>query len=329
MTKGKQIIDKFAEGDFPGANCKPKRITTAISNLFLCNDKVYKIYMDDSAFFNKDFNDLSIKENRLSFTRNDFEWNNKLSPEIYTDLRGVVLEDGKIKFTEADDIADEFVIVMNKIDMSYSLIERLLKNSISMQDCYSIGFELGKREASLPKIKINKSLYEDQETRLVDMTAWVKAAGKYFEKGECDKYLNKLSEYIKQNKNWFIENNNLVGPCLDIHADNAVLDKDGTFLPLDTYAPKIDWLTGYKFLNVYRIAADIYVFLGKRYFDEVLRGYEKSTNNKIPRGLDNYFILYCQLIVCPYQYMLSENNQSRLAIAKKYHSFLKEINKLS
>ena len=43
---------------------------------------------------------LFVKENRFSFTRKDFEWNNRLSPEIYTDIKGVILEDGEVILTD-------------------------------------------------------------------------------------------------------------------------------------------------------------------------------------------------------------------------------------
>src|ERR1035441_10967527 len=117
-----KIIDFFKKGAIPNPDgTLPKHIITAISNIFVFKDKAYKIYKNDSDFFNKSFNDLSKKENRFLFTQKDFEWNNHLSPEVYTKLRGVILKDDAIVFTEPTDSSDELVIEMNKIDMSNQL----------------------------------------------------------------------------------------------------------------------------------------------------------------------------------------------------------------
>jgi hypothetical protein len=98
-----------------------------------------------------------------------------------------------------------------------------------------------------------------------------------------------------------------------------------TFLPIDTYAPKEAWLHGYKFINIYRVATDIYAFLGKQYFEKVLKGYEKATHQTLPRNYDKFLIVYCELITWPYQYMLSEKEPWRLEVAKKYGTFLEKI----
>lgn len=325
MEKNQKILQAFENGNFPGSDTKnPKVITTAISNVFLCDKKAYKIYVGDSKFFNENFRDISVKENRFSFTRKDFIWNNKLSPEIYLEVKGLVWQNGEVVFTDPDDTADDLLIVMNKIDMSDGLLEKLKKNLVSLDDCYQIGLQLGKRILSLSLPNIKRDLYLDFISRHKDMVAWVSGAEKYIPKEEAKKYLDILLSFIESYKPLFQNNSDLIGPCLDVHADNGVLTGK-TFLPIDTYAPKEDWLYGFKFINIYRVATDIHAFLGKEYFDQVLKGYEDSTKEKLPREMDKFMLLYCELITCPYQYMLSEKDPSRLDVAKRYHSFLKDL----
>jgi hypothetical protein len=325
MGNSEKIINAFKGGDFPGSDTKkPKHIITTISNVFVCGEKTYKIYKSDSKFFNDSFNDLSIKSNRFSFTRKDFEWNNNLSPEIYLELKGVFWNNNEVIFTEPKDDVDDLVIVMNKIDISDTLFEKLRSGGISLNDCYEIGMQFGKRILSLPGSFKRVSVYENFISLHKDLIAWIDSVNEFIPKEEATVYLNILLEFIKSNREYFEQDPLLIGPCLDIHADN-VLFVNNRLLPIDTYSPKENWLSGYKYLSIYRLATDVYAFLGKEYFDEILRGYVDVTREQLPRNFDKFLILYCELIACPYQYTLSWNDASRLDIAKKYHKFLKEI----
>lgn len=316
------ILDAFKSGKIAGESTIPNHIVTAISNLFVFENKVYKIYKSDSQFFNENFNDLSKKSGRFLFTRKDFEWNNKLSPEIYTELKGIILKDGVVVLMEPTDDSEELVIVMNKVDMSEGLINRLIENRISIEDCYQIGFQLGERVMKVQKI-FPLSLYEDFISRYQDLNAWILSV-KEIPSDKARKFLDFIKDFIEAHKNEFESSNGLMGQCLDVHADNIVY-ADGKLLPIDTYSPKEDWLHGYKFINIYRVASDIYAFLGKEAFEQVLQGYEEATGEKLPREKDKFMIIYCELIVWPYQYMLSEKEPRRLDVAKKYEVFINQI----
>ncbi len=299
-----------------------KHIETVVSDVLLFEAKAYKIYKSNSDFFNKNFNDLSNKENRFRFTRNDFDWNNRLTPEVYTKLVGIVFENDVVKFTEPNDAADELVIEMNVVDMSNQLINLLVDGKITPNDCFMIGQQLGERLKELPALTHEHTVFEDFTSRLLDVGPWV-GSRKEISKEKLEKYLGFLKEYVALHKEEF-NTKGLMGMCVDIHSDNAVY-KDGVFLPIDTYAPKEAWLHGYKFINIYRIATDIYGFLGKQGFEEVLRGYEDTSGEKIPRQHDKFLITYCELINWPYQYMLSEKEPWRIEVAKKYEAVLEGV----
>lgn len=311
------IIEIFKSGsatEFGGKT--PKHIVTVVSNVFVFDKKAYKIYKDDSKFFNKNFHDLSDKIERFKFTRNDFDWNNRLSPEVYVELKGVVKSKDTISFTEPDDNADELVIVMNTIDTSNQLINRLVDNRITLSDCLEIGKQLAIRISNLPKLKAPSTAYEDFLERISDIKPWIGGASKYIPKDLALKYENYVIDFIKSHKDEF-NSEKIMGTCIDIHADNAVYF-DNKFLPIDIYAPKENWLHGYKFINLYRIATDILGFLGKDGFNNVIEGYERASGEKIPRQYDKFLIIYCELINWPYQYMLSEKEPWRQEVAMKY-----------
>ena len=328
MDNSIKILNAFSKGGFSGADTEmPKHIVTAISDIFVCRDRAYKIYKKYSNFFNENFNDLSKKEKRFDFTNKDFKWNNRLSPEIYLELKGVVWNNEAI-FVNPSIEADELVIVMKKIDMSDSLISRLTAGTISLEDSYAIGFQLGKRISNLPKVlPSGLNLYDSFISRHKEIVSWIRGVEDYISEDEFGGYCDTLLSIIQSNKEYFQGNNELLGYCLDIHADNAIFS-NSILLPIDTYSPKEEWLCGYKYISVYRIATDIYAFLGREYFDEVIKGYEDATHEKIPRKFDLLMILYSELIICPYQYMLSEKDKSRLALAQKHLGFLRETIKL-
>lgn len=300
----------------------PSHVVTAVSNVFVFNHVVYKIYKNDNDFFNKNFNDLSVKNVRFDFTRRDFDWNNKVSPEVYIDLRGLVVENGLVKLVDPSDSVDELVIVMNKVNMSDCLINRLVNNSISTDDVYEIGFQLGKRVSSTKKV-FPDNLYNDFLSRYNDLVNWTNGV-KELPKEEVAQYVNFYKNYVDLHREEFETSINLMGLCMDLHADNIVYSNN-TLLCMDTYSPKEAWLHGYKYLNIYRVATDIYAFLGKEAFEKVLLGYADATDEKLPRQHDKFLIMYCELIVWPYQYMLIDKDPWRKEVADKYHHFIKQI----
>ncbi|MES2214331.1 MAG: hypothetical protein V4465_03035 [Patescibacteria group bacterium] len=317
------ITEAFLEGRVAGfEGLKPKHIQTAISNIFVFDDVVYKIYRNDSEFFNKNFNDLSKKENRFSFTRKDFEWNNRLSPEIYTELRGIALSESGVAFIDPTDNSEELVIVMNKIDMADQVIRKLIDNKITIKDCYEIGRQFGERISKLPKPGVSLTAYEDFLNRYKDEAAWV-ASVKQVDQEVASKYLSFVKDFIESHKEE-LDKPDQMSFCLDVHSDNAVFT-NGVFLPIDTYAPKEAWLYGFKNINLYRVASDFYVFMGREAFDEVIRGFEIGSGQKLPRDWDTFMVVYCEIIMWPYQYMLSEKEPWRIVIAEKHEKFLKDL----
>lgn len=313
----------FLSGQILNTAEESKHVVTAISNIFVFKDKAYKIYRADSQFFNENFNDLSNKENRFDFTRKDFEWNHRLSPEIYIDLKGVFSDGEKLYLDDPSGSAEELVIVMNSIDMSNQVIRKLIDGKMGLNDCYQVGKQFGERILTFPKPDVGVTAYEDFLSRYTDMIAWVKSV-KEVDQDEASIYLDFVKDFI-ENKKEELNSKELMSLCFDVHADNAIYT-DGKFLPIDTYAPKAAWLYGFKNINIYRVATDFYMFMGKEAFDEVIRGYEEATNQKLPRDWDKFMIFYCELIMWPYQYMLSEKEPWRIEIAKKHQAFLRDIN---
>lgn len=145
------LLEAFEKQAVSGISKTPDRvIETLISKLFFFGDKVYKVYKWNKAFFG-DFSSLDF---RKDFYQEDFFWNNAMAPHIYLALKPVKF-DGNV-FIEAD-IADaeDFYIVMNKIDEKDNLTKKLINKDITAEDLRIITREMTMELDKLTKEKID------------------------------------------------------------------------------------------------------------------------------------------------------------------------------
>lgn len=323
-----KIIEAFSLGKFPGCDVeKPKHIATAISNVFICGERVYKIYKNNNEDFNRSFYDISNKQNRFGFTRNDFSWNHNLNKEIYLELCGILWKDDSITFTDPSDDADEMCIVMDKIDMHNGLAIELMDGRLTPSDFYQIGYQLAERMSELPEVPDNGiGVYQDLVSRVRDTDEWLRMVRgmttKHIPENEGSIYIAYLQDFVDEHKSALEEASHLVGTIFDIHSENAVYEHE-KFFPIDTYPPKESWRRGYKHINIYRIATDVYALRGEKEFRKVLRGYKDFSKEKIEKRYEKFFVVYASVIMCPYFYVLGEHDPLRAKAAKKYHTFLR------
>ncbi|MDB5259964.1 MAG: hypothetical protein JWN37_195 [Candidatus Nomurabacteria bacterium] len=322
----KPLIDLMKEGKFPGEIIKPKHIETVISNVFIFDTKVYKIYKNDNEFFNREFRDVSGKEARFSFTKRDFEWNHSLSPSIYTDIVGVRVRDGIIEVISPDEKAEDLVIVMNRANTNDVLFEKLISNQISKEDSYVIGKELARSLKTVQKKIFNQNYFDLYKGRVDDLRSWIKLVPEYISEEESGAYCDFLERSMEKNRELF-ENelsNELVADG-DFHSHNAIYS-GGEFLLMDTFPPKEEWGIGHHHIPVYRIGTDIWALSGKKdFFNEFIRGYEEISGKKIEKRLEDLYVVYASGIAVSYLYMLQKTDKEKKPFAERFHKFLRDF----
>jgi len=325
----KNIINAFLNNEVKGyLGGKSNHIETVISNVFVGNDFVYKIYKDDSKFFNENFYDLSNKKNRVSFTTDDFNWNHALSPEVYLELKGVSIETGEVEIVDDIDSVQELVIIMKKLDMNQGIFMRLMRGDLKQNDFYQIGFQLAEREKRLtPNTTSQLNLYDDFNKRYPDVKNWIAEADKYIPLEEREVYLLFLRSFIDKYKEDLKTADEYIGIGMDFHSENGVYE-NGVLLPIDTYPPKAEWRAGHRHINVYRVATDAFALSGEESFRSVLRGYEESNKEKFDKTYERFFITYAAVIMVPYFYMLGEKDALRKKAAERYQTFLKDCHNI-
>ena len=321
----KSLIELMKAGKISDETGQPKHIQTVISNVFLFDKKVYKFYKNDNDFFNKGFRDISGKTDRFTFTEKDYKWNSTLSPSIYIGLKNVVVKDGVI--VEVDrDVAEEIIMVMNKIETSDVLYEKLIGEEITEEDCFEIGKQLGE---NMKKVQIEfpqtYNFYDLFESRIKDLRDWIRSVTDHISIEESNTYCDYLEEFRNKNKSWFEnELSTQVTKDGDFHSHNAVYSK-GKFLLMDTYPPKETWGIGHQLIALYRIGTDIWALSRKQeFFESFIKGYEATSNIQVNRKLDELFLIYASGISVSYLYMLQRTDPEKRESAERFHKFIRD-----
>lgn len=304
----------------------PKHIETVMSNVFIFDKTVYKLYKNDNDFFNKAFRDLAPKKDRMNFTKSDFEWNHTLSPSIYAKVIGININNGEIKITEPTNEADEVVIVMNKAKTEDLLFEKLLKGKLSEDESFSLGKQLGETLKNAQKKPSEKqNFYNKFEARITDLQNWVSGVSEYVDETEFKEYCDFLEKFRHENREWF--ENGLSDEMVtggDLHSHNAIFS-DGILYLIDTYAPKEEWLIDHRLIPMYRLGTDIWALTNnKSLFESFLVGYEEGSGYTVNRKLDDLYVMYASSIMVVYLYILQRTDSEKNEAATRFHAFIRE-----
>lgn len=322
----KPLIKELVSGRIPGETEAPKHIETVISNVFLFGKRVYKLYKNDSKFFNEKFRDISGREERFDFTKKDFERNHALSPNIYTRIAGVKLGERGVEFNVAEDAADDLVIGMNRMDSKNILFERLMSNDLTEEDCFQMGRQLAE---SLTRIRQSKpkghDYFELFKERIIDTREWIRSIAESIPAEETGRWCDYMEEFrIGHESEFKGQLSNEIEFGGDIHSHNAVY-ADGTLNLIDTYPPKEEWLIEHELVPLYRVATDIWALSGnKGWFEATLRGYEKARGRAIDRAFDSINIVYAASIMVSYLFMLQRSDPAKKIAANRYLAFMRE-----
>lgn len=329
MMDNKELVESFLKGTVRGIaedGLIPAHIETQISHLFLFPSAVYKLSKRDNAFFNEHFRDLSSREERLRFYKADFFENQYFSPKVYLELYGVYQEaGGSILRLGVEQNAEDAVMKMQRIDLSYNLSNLLHKKSLSEDDFRGMGYQQTKAVAlysSQPKSAEN--YFELFQNKLDDLRDWMESADRdYFSAEEINQVIRILKEYVDKKKSEFenVDTNSYV-ISLDNHSDN-IFYESGMMFFLDIYPPKEDWMIVAPWINIYRPATDIFILMGEKYARAFLSGY-KNYYGKFDESHENLYFVYSAAIQAVSLHNLSKGDPQKLEDSIAYKNFIFE-----
>lgn len=326
MNTPADIYVLVAEGKLEGFSGKPLVITTVISNVYVFENKVLKIYKRDNEWWNTSMQNLSGGQPRISFITKDFAFNQTLNPAVYIDLK-VLVQDGDIAILrDPQEGDDELVIVMNKIDTTQTLTKVLFEQKLTAEDCKKIGVDFATKKLNLSKdflpAELTGNWYEQLIGRFNDLEGWVSSVPD-FPKDIGGTGLVKLRTILENQKEKFgaITAKDLA-VCIDCNSEN-LLYSDHNLNFMDVYPPKNEWRSAAFDHDIFRVGADIYGFVGKHGFNAYFQGVQSVSGDKLDPDLQDFYLLYGAMITGPYLYMLAQKNTDYLSQAQKYTDFIK------
>lgn len=330
----KKIIEAFLSGSAKGLiepNIKVEHIQTQISHIFLYKTTAYKFYRRDNEGFNKSFVNLADEAIRAKFYEEDFFYNHYFNPSVYQQLQKVQVADGGVELKSKNEVGDDLIIQMRRIDTTRNLTALLLANELKINDFQKIGFQMTKAIAEFPhKPKTGKTCYEIMKIDLEDVENFAYLAEPLIRKEDTRRVMGRLNHYLDGKKERFanLREKDFVS-SIDNHSDN-VFYEDSRVSFIDIFPPKEDWRIVEPLYVIYRLSADVEVLAGKEYADALIDGHKEYY--KIKETEDDirlFYQLYAAMIKGAYLYMLSMESGKRADEAKRYLEFVEaNINKI-
>ncbi|NTU66412.1 MAG: hypothetical protein HGB08_00645 [Candidatus Moranbacteria bacterium] len=320
------VFNLIKKGKIKGFSSSPRMIETVISRVFIFDedDTVLKFYKKDNDWWNTEMRDISEGAPRISFIRDDFEFNKFLNPKIYISLKVPIISDGIVVLSEPKKDDDDLVIVMRKEDVSSVFTDVLWKGDLSSDEYREIGKSFAKIKLSIPRSFMPEevpSWHEQARKRIEDVAGWV-ASEKDFPEKIAKKGMKILWNSIDSKKGHFdsIGKNDLF-VSIDCNSENLIYSgKELRFM--DAYSPKENWLTQTFDMDIFRVASDIYALSGKDAYESYLSGVKEIAGEHMHDEAHEFYLFYGAMIMGPYFFMLSHKDKRYLPMAEKYLKFI-------
>jgi aminoglycoside phosphotransferase family enzyme len=329
-----KIINAFLDGSVKGLiehDISAEHIQTQISHIFLYKTTAYKFYRRDNEGFNKSFVNLGDEATRTKFYEEDFFYNHYFNPDVYQQLQKIKIARDKVELKNKEDVGDDWIIQMRRIDTTRNLTALLLAGKLKIDDFRKIGFQMTKAVAEFPhKPKTAKNCYEIMKIYLKDVENFAYLAEPLIRKEDTRRVMERLNLYLDGKKDRFanLQEKDFVS-SIDNHSDN-VFYEDNRVSFIDIFPPKEDWRIVEPLYVIYRLSADVEVLAGKEYADALIDGHKEYY--KIKETGDDirlFYQLYAAMIKGAYLYMLSMERGKRADEAKRYLEFVEaNINKI-
>lgn len=318
-----RLIDALSKGVVREFGVPDREIETVLSRLFFFGDQVVKVYKHKKHFFA----DLEEINPRRKFIEDDFFWNNLSAPEIYKDLVGVK-NDG-FKPVPADQ-AEDFYILMTKIDGEASLTKLLQEKKLNREDISHLTVKLVElfRELTHKKIKDYKYLVDKgrrqtwQESVIESLPPWMAMAGDHIPHGEIENVVNFLATVTEKEKYFIDYDPAYFAVVIDNNCDN-LLFLDGKPSFIDIMPPKEGWRVADEFEVISRTAVDVSVIGGDE-LGQIVRDVYKKYRPTTTQSAQYLYELRAALIQWAYRHMISQHD-----LAHRYRQFaMSQIEKL-
>lgn len=313
------LFTALQEGLIEGIEEKPERhVETVMSDVFIYKDVVRKIYKEREGIFV----DMRDPISRQRFYRDDFNWNQSVSPDIHLSLFGVIKNNEGVYQLIKPEEAELWIIEMKRVEDTDTLFKRLNDGTATIKDVK--GFVKVQTEA-LDKLTeqhladhtdlLDMSLQTLWEIRLdIDLRAFGKSFGKEIPDEVTDKRVDTLLNYYRNHSFLQSLKSEDASILVDNHAGNVVFHDDRPQF-IDIFLPKREWRVLDHHNNIARIAACVRTLGGNELADAMYETYAEH-KELAPREVYDFEEAYNALIKGYYYTYLKQPE-----IAMKYFAF--------
>lgn len=310
------LVEAFEAGNVEGVIGRPDQIIeTVLSKLFFFGDRVFKVYKSEK-------NSITELDNlqRVEFYSQDFSWNNQMSPKIYLKLQPVAeTEQGFVNISKEK--AENFYILMKKIDNSRNLTSLLEKRSISSNELRKIILEMAIKVSLITKANkdeidqiLNIGWFEFNRKN-IESLKWVYDAHPYLPKNKSEKIISFLNDFIRKETYFSSTICPRTSASIDNQSDNIIF-LDGQVHFIDIYPPQKIWRARDDLFLVSRVATDVAALAGME-TAEVLYDEYKKIAPPWPSQVTDIYEIESALIKTAYYFMIKKPG-----LAKKYLNFI-------
>lgn len=294
-------------------------IETVMSHVLIYEDRVRKVYKDDREGV---FLDLRDFDTRKQFYKDDFYWNQHVSPHIHLHLHGVEKsDDGSYKIIAPED-ASEWFVEMKRVEDTDTLLKRLLEAEIKASDIQAIATTQIEglqtlSEKWLPEYEdlletgLQKLWYERLEN---DLRNFGSSFGATIPKELTDSRIDALMNFFNTHEYFSNLDETSAEIAIDNHAGNIVFT-DGLPHFIDIYLIKKEWRVIDRNNNIARLATCIRVLGNDELADTVYQTFENYYPLSEPE-VYSFLETYNALIKGYYYTYLNKPD-----IANKYFTF--------
>ncbi len=293
-------------------------IETVLSKLFVRGDRVHKAYKHRTA----DFADLTLRDIRRSYISEDFYWNNAMAPDIYLELRGVMLDGSQ--FVHVPELeSEDWYIVMRKIDSTRDLMRILERESPTPLELVQYVDTLLSRLRVLSEARQQDLIHFFDKGRahvhdeVRGASGWASAtAGEILSLSDVER-AERLLERALEIEPYFNQPIPTISVVIDNNGENIIFLERGVSF-IDVMPPKDSWRVHDRYFLVCRTSADITALQGSVYAEILHDAYAMHHELPSPVVRATYEIA-AALIQVPYRIMVGRED-----LAKKYATFIRK-----
>ncbi|RJQ32335.1 hypothetical protein C4572_01285 [Candidatus Parcubacteria bacterium] len=308
-----EAFEKWAVEGVPGH--PDKVVETLLSKLFFFGDKVYKVYKKEENSISK-----LDRAGRIEFYRQDFYWNNRMSPEIYIKLQPLKENNGLFLNTSFEE-ADDFYILMNKIDDSQNLTTLLGKGGMQDEQIRKVVREMGNRLKAISRENgeeiedILQTGWREFNNRNIEALEWIYEASPALPFETSRRVISFLQDIVDKEEYFSFKRCPRPSAAIDNQSDNILLLNDNVCF-IDIYPPKKIWRARDDLFVLARLATDVAV-LGNKEMSEMVYDEYRNIAPAWPSQVTDIYEIESALIKTAYYFIIK-----KAGLAERYLSFI-------